>query len=334
MSSLQHTGPHPPPEPGADPAPAPEPVAPDRAPPDLPWGRRLLSCLRLLRPVQWIKNVVVLLVPLLQLTAPSPREAGTALLAVALFILVSAGTYVINDVADRHRDRLHPVKRLRPVASGAVPVPLALALAVALFGALLALLVLHARHLAVPIGAYAVVNLLYCFALKHVPLLDVFIIAGGFVLRAWAGALAIAAYPSPWLYVSLFSACILLGFGKRRHELSVSVDHPDGQRGHRPALRGYSFSFIDSMLTFTAALCVLAYLSFLDSGTDPAGARVRVLLFTPLAVFAVARYLQILFVAGGSGDPSRTLLTDRWMLGIGLVWLVSMVGLSVVEAAG
>ena len=327
----------PPPTLGADSAPAPSAAQDTRTTHDTPAPRAAaastsLNCLLLLRPHQWIKNLVVLLVPMLQHALPGPGEAGTALLAVALFVMASAGTYVVNDVVDRHRDRLHPVKRLRPVASGSVPVPLALTLGALLYGGLLAGLVPHAWQLSAPVLGYAALNVLYSFALKHVPLIDVFVIAGGFVLRAWAGAVAVSAHPSPWLYVSLFSACVLLGFGKRRHELTLGAQQyrepGKGGPAHRPALQGYSVTFVDSMLTFAGVLCVLAYLLFLNSGDEPGAAGIRVLVFAPLAMFAVARYLQLLLVSGSGGDPARTLLTDRWMVGTALVWLATTAGLA------
>ncbi|WP_053112327.1 decaprenyl-phosphate phosphoribosyltransferase [Kitasatospora sp. MY 5-36] len=282
-------------------------------------GSLVRGLLRLVRPFQWPKNAVVLVLPLLASGASPWPAVADALPVLVLFVLASSATYVVNDLADRERDRRHPVKRHRPIASGAVPVPVAIVLGAVLYLALLAGSA-AAGAAAVPVLVYAVTNILYSFVLKHVSVVDVSVIATGFVLRVCAGAMAASVPISSWFLLCVFSVCILLGFGKRRHELTSVQGGPSEL--HRPALRAYSVPFLNSMVTFAASVTVLAYVSFLQSDAAAGGMRqLRILLSTPLAVFAIARYLQILLVSEGGGEPTRTLFTDRTMLAVGGLWL-------------
>ncbi|MFI2611799.1 decaprenyl-phosphate phosphoribosyltransferase [Kitasatospora sp. NPDC018619] len=312
-----------PPDGDTGPPPAERPEEPGR-------GSLVRGLVRLVRPHQWAKNAVVLVLPLLASGASPWPAVAAALPVLVLFVLASSATYVVNDLADRERDRRHPVKRHRPIASGAVPVPAAVVLGALLYLALLAGSA-TAGAAAVPVLAYAVTNVLYSFVLKHVSVVDVFVIATGFVLRVCAGATAASVPISSWFLLCVFSVCILLGFGKRRHELSSVQGGP--AELHRPALRSYSVPFLDSMVTFAASVTVLAYVSFLQSDAAAGSMRqLRILLSTPLAVFAIARYLQILLVSEGGGEPTRTLFTDRIMLVVGGLWLAGFGLLLVVQS--
>lgn len=274
--------------------------------------RRLAAgLLSLTRPGQWVKNLLV--VPLALLSAPlwTLDLLGDAGWAVVAFTVASAAVYVGNDVADRDRDRVHPVKRSRPVASGAVPVAAAVALLLVLLVSLG--LVLAARPAAAwPIVVYLLVNLAYSVRLKHVPLLDVFVLATGFVLRTLLGYAATGVPVSPWLLTCVLSGSLLLGLGKRRHELAVG-----GER-HRPALRGYSVALIDQLLALNAALTVMAYLMFADAELGTAST--PAVLSAPFALFGLSRYLQVLLVQRQGGNPLRILLRDRPLVVTSLLW--------------
>ena len=278
--------------------------------------RLLRGLVALVRPAQWVKNVLV--VPFALLSIPS-WTAGTLTSvgwSVVAFTLASAVVYVVNDIADRDRDRLHPVKRRRPVASGAVPVAAARLLAVTLLVPL-ALVVTTTGPVGGfwPIGVYLAVNLAYSRGLKHVALLDVFMLAAGFVLRTVQGWRDTGFEPSPWLLVCVLSGSLLLGLGKRRHELAVG-----GER-HRPALSGYSVGLVDQLLVLNAAVTVMAYLLFVDADLAAEPYRSASLLVSaPFALFALCRYLQVLLVQRQGGSPLRILLRDRAMVVNSLLW--------------
>ncbi|MEU6952498.1 UbiA prenyltransferase family protein [Streptomyces sp. NPDC045714] len=275
------------------------------------------ALLALLRPGQWVKNLAV--VPLALLDT---HPWGTAAFlrtgwAVLGFTLASALVYVVNDLADRERDRLHPVKRLRPIASGQVSTVAA--------GALTGVLALSLTGWAVagpawqwwPTALYLALSLAYSQGLKHVPLVDAFIVATGFVLRLVQGALLVGARMSEWLALCVFSLCLMLALGKRRHEMTAAG------RAHRPALRGYTLAFLDHLVVLVAVLTAVSYVLYLrDDAALAAGASLVTLLSAPCAVFGLARYLQLLLVEEGGGNPVHVLFRDRATLVNAALWAV------------
>jgi decaprenyl-phosphate phosphoribosyltransferase len=255
----------------------------------------------------------VALLPLLDVKLwgwPNLRHVATAVLG---FILASALVYVLNDIADRDRDRLHVTKRLRPIASGRVTPWQAGGLALMLLAGL-ALVIGPDVASWWPLLTYLVVNLAYSFFLKHVPLLDLFAVAVGFVLRLVQGYTAIDASPSGWLTLCVLSVCLLLILGKRRHELRVAG------AAHRPALAGYNEHLLDQLLGLTAASALITYQLYASSFSGTA------LLTAPFALFALFRYLQVVLVHSAGGSPVRVLLRDGVMLGNAGLWLLVLEG--------
>ncbi|WP_405190124.1 UbiA prenyltransferase family protein [Streptomyces anulatus] len=279
-----------------------------------PRPRDLLA---LLRPGQWVKNLAV--VPLALLDT---HPWGTAAFlrtgwAVLGFTLASALVYVVNDLADRERDRLHPVKRHRPIASGRVSTLAAFVLTGALALALAGWAVAGPAWQWWPTALYLALSLAYSQGLKHVPLVDAFIVATGFVLRLVQGALLIGAQMSEWLALCVFSLCLMLALGKRRHEMTAAG------RAHRPALRGYTLAFLDHLVVLVAVLTAVSYVLYLrDDASLAAGASLVTLLSAPCAVFGLARYLQLLLVEEGGGNPVHVLFRDRATLVNAALWAV------------
>lgn len=264
--------------------------------------------LALVRPGQWPKNLVALL-PLLDPALLQWGNLGRAGLAVLAFILASAAVYVTNDIADRERDRAHLTKRLRPIASGRIS-PWTAGVLAALLAVALAALIGGAVANWWPLLVYLVVNVAYSFLLKHVPLVDLFAVASGFVLRLVQGYVAVDSPPSAWLTLCVLGVCLLLVLGKRRHELRA------GGAEHRPSLAGYNEHLVDQLLVLTAAITLITYQLYVY--TFSAGA-----LFTvPFALFALFRYLQVVLVNAGGGSPVRVLLRDRVMLVNAALWLL------------
>ncbi|MFD6474495.1 UbiA prenyltransferase family protein [Streptomyces anulatus] len=279
-----------------------------------PRPRDLLA---LLRPGQWVKNLAVVPLALLD-THPWGAAAflrtGWAVLG---FTLASALVYVVNDLADRERDRLHPVKRHRPIASGRVSTFAAFVLTGALALALTGWAVAGPAWQWWPTALYLALSLAYSQGLKHVPLVDAFIVATGFVLRLVQGALLIGAQMSEWLALCVFSLCLMLALGKRRHEMTAAG------RAHRPALRGYTLAFLDHLVVLVAVLTAVSYVLYLrDDASLAAGASLVTLLSAPCAVFGLARYLQLLLVEEGGGNPVHVLFRDRATLVNAALWAV------------
>jgi 4-hydroxybenzoate polyprenyltransferase len=271
--------------------------------------------LRSLRPKQWVKNGFVVLPALFARELADVRNALMVAGAVACFCVVSSAVYLVNDVLDRGEDRIHPTKRLRPVAAGELPVRTALwaavVLAVVAIGAALALDPLFCLVLC----AYGVVSMSYTLWLKHEVILDVMGIAAGFVLRVIAGAAVIRVEPSVWILICTGLLALMLGFGKRRHEvISLGEDSPR----HRQVLSYYSVTFLDSMLQLTAATTLASYAIYTATGV-PASKHLAVTL--PLVLYGVVRYLWLVKEKGLGGSPTTLVWTDRPMQVTLLAWV-------------
>ncbi|MFD5157557.1 decaprenyl-phosphate phosphoribosyltransferase [Streptomyces hawaiiensis] len=275
--------------------------------PSVTPGLRAKDLVLLLRPRQWPKNLVAVPLSLAGGAYWNWHTLSHMAWAVALFTLAASAVYMINDIADRERDRLHPVKRARPIASGRVPVPLAVALAAVLTAALAALAALGPWKLAWPVAVYLVLNVLYSHRLKHIALVDVFVVAAGFALRVILGSLAGGIPLSVWLVLSVYAASVMISLGKRRHELDLGAVADR----HRPTLEGYSRPFLDQMVIVTAVVAVLGYAGFLRGDAAQPFGQMAMLLTMPFVLYGLFRYLQIVIAEGGGGDPTETLLRDR-----------------------
>lgn len=296
--------------------------------PDVPGRPHWRALLQLIRPGQWSKNLIA--VPLALVYNPLLPVSGYLRLAwiTALFILASAMVYVLNDYADRRRDRVHPVKRHRPIASGEVSPVEAVVLAVTLTGALLALTAAGPWQAAWPAYLYLVLNLAYSCGLKNVPLVDVLIVSCGFVLRAVAGCVVLAVAVSGWLALTVFAGSLLLSLGKRRHELVEA-----GGNSHRPALGAYSVQLLDHLLLLNAGIVLMATMTFFYSDLATQYGPSAMMFSAPFAILLVFRYLQVVFVTGGGAEPARLLVRDRPIVGTAALWVFILVGLRLAEMA-
>jgi len=271
-----------------------------------------MAYLRLLRPGQWIKNLFLLagLVFGQKLTDPDSLLATT--LGLVCFCLVSSAVYVVNDIHDRNEDRLHPRKRLRPIASGEVPVWHAV------IWALILLVVGLGGSLRLDRGffAVAVIYLLlqtaYTFRLKQVVLLDVIFIGLGFVLRAIAGAVLVHVEISPWLVVCTFTLCLFMGFSKRRCELNTLADETRTTVArHRRTLAVYTPDLLNHMTTMTAGIAVVSFMLYATDKRTLAVFGTNYLVYTlPLVVYAVFRF-ALLVEHGRVDGPTAVVLRDR-----------------------
>ena len=292
---------------------------------------RLQSLFLSLRPAQWTKNLIVfaaLLFGGLELRAlgVDPLDAAArAVAAFAIFCLLSGVIYLINDIRDREADRRHPLKAMRPIASGSLPVRDAAVAAVALGAGSLAAAFLLDFEFGIVSSGYVALLALYTGSLKHLVILDVMTIAAGFVLRAVAGAVVIDVPISPWLLIDTMLLALFLALSKRRHEL---VALAGDATHHRAILQEYSPYLLDQMISVVTAATVVGYAFYTVSpdtvskfGTD------RLVLTLPFPLYGIFRYLYLVHQRAGGGSPSEMLLNDRPLLGCVALWAASVVAI-------
>lgn len=287
---------------------------------------KLPPWLRLLRPHQWLKNSFVLVGMLFAHAWDEPGMVFKALAATGAFCLLSSAVYVFNDLMDREQDRLHPQKRHRPLASGALSVPAALLLLAACLVFALDIVFRVIGHAEWVFIAYLCVNIAYTLWLKHVVILDVFLISAGFMLRLLAGTLALGIVPSQWLLLCGLMLTLFLGFTKRRAELNA-MHTDEGARAHRRVLEHYSPHLLDQMIGITAACTVLSY-SLYSVSDDTVGRHGDLLWITvPFVMYGMFRYLYLLHRRGGGGDAAEALLSDHHLIAAVGGWLLVTLGL-------
>jgi 4-hydroxybenzoate polyprenyltransferase len=282
-----------------------------------------LSLLRTLRPYQWVKNVFVLAPLVFAKQLMSPRAVLWALGATALFCLASGLVYLINDLVDLERDRLHPVKKDRPIASGALPLGTARAAATLLGPGILVGGYLLSGHLASILAAYIALNLFYSIVTKHLPYLDVLSIAGGFLLRVLGGALAISVPASTWLLLCTGLLAMTLGLGKRAHELSVLGEEAFRVRA---VLSRYSLPALKTVMIAVALATVAAYALYTLSPETMRAFGTRYLVATaPFPLFGLLRFYQLVTHPHRTSSPTDEMLRDLPFLLNFMVWSVAIV---------
>jgi len=284
-----------------------------------------------LRPDQWTKNLLVFAALVFSKHLFEADALLRTLLAFALFCGLSGAVYLVNDLADLPRDRLHPRKRNRPLASGALAVGTGRAVALVLGIGCLGLSALLGREFALVAVAYLLLNLAYSLHLKEMVIVDVLAISLGFLLRAVAGAVAIGVRFSDWLLVCTILLAVFLALAKRRHEL-VSLN--DAASAHRPILAEYSPYLLDQMISVVTASCLMAYAFYTLAPETVEKYRTDRLAWTvPFVLYGIFRYLYLVHRKDQGGSPTDILLTDRPLLvDVGL-WALSVV-IIVYTAAG
>jgi 4-hydroxybenzoate polyprenyltransferase len=281
-----------------------------------------LSLLLSLRPGQWTKNLLVFAGLLFGRQLTDPVAVARASAAFAVFCVLSGVVYLVNDVSDRDTDRQHPLKARRPIASGALPVPVAIASAIVL--AVLALI--SAFMLGWPLfivaAIYLALQTLYSGPLKHIVIIDVLTIAIGFVLRAVAGAVVVNVDISHWLLVCTILLALFISLVKRRHELVLLAG---GATSHRPILGEYSPYLLDQMIAVVTASTLISYIFYTISpeteekfGTHWLG------LTIPFPLYGIFRYLYLVHQREGGGSPADLLITDRPLLVCVTLWALSV----------
>ena len=265
--------------------------------------------IRATRPRQWVKNLFVLAALVFSGHLLDLDYALTALAAASAFLLTSASAYLINDVTDARQDRLHPEKRRRPVASGALSARVAAASAVLLMALGLVGSWFLQPAFAGILAAYAVLNLAYSFGFRNAFLVDILMVAAGFLLRAMGGAVAIGVAISTWFILCTFTLTLFLAAAKRRGELEQLQE---AAAAHRPALAAYEVPFLDQVIAVLASATIVCYALYATGIGEGGLSASRWMQWTiPFVLYGVLRYLHLVHRRGGGGDPTTLLWSDR-----------------------
>ena len=266
----------------------------------------LRALLKTMRPRQWTKNGFIFAALVFDGKLFHLQDFLRTLFGFILFCLISSTVYIFNELLDMEADRLHPEKRYRPIASGQLKAPVAMAVGVVLACLTLALGLLLAWQFALVMVVYLAMMLAYSKWLKHIPILDVLILATGFVLRVHAGTTLIVVQRfSPWLYVVMSLLALYLGFGKRRAELALLAENANN---HRKVLEGYTIPLLDQFINIVSGTTILAYSLYTFFRPEAPSA---LMLTIPFVVYAVFRYLYLIEVEHYGGAPEEVLLSDR-----------------------
>ena len=279
-----------------------------------------------MRPKQWTKNLSLFVGIVFAQRLFSLTSFERASLAFLAFCLASSFIYLFNDLLDLENDRQHPVKRQRPLASGRLPISWAISamsilllLCASITAVIFATPIFPQKDIFANLGGsnllftgtiitYLLLMILYSVRLKHVVLLDVFVIASGFVLRILAGALVIPVSISPWLYLVTILLSLFLAFNKRRHELVLLQEDASN---HRQILKEYSLPMLDQMITIVTAATFMSYSLYTFQG--PTGNH-RLMITIPFVLYGMFRYLYLVYMKMEGGSPEEVLLRDRHML--------------------
>jgi 4-hydroxybenzoate polyprenyltransferase len=275
------------------------------------------SLIKTMRPHQWIKNILVY-VPLVfdrKLThIPSLIRTTSGFI---LFCLIASVVYIINDIADLEADRKHPEKRNRPIASGNLSISVAIIAALIILVIVFPLAYRLAPSFALVLGCYFILNLLYSKWFKHIPIIDVFVLASFYVLRVIAGLTLIDVERfSPWLYVVTTLLALYIGLGKRRAELAL-LEKDANQ--HRRVLEGYTIPLLDQYITIVSAMTIIAYSLYTFSAPNLPENH-AMMLTVPFAIYGVFRYLYLIQIKKRGGAPEEILLSDRPLQVTVILW--------------
>ncbi len=277
---------------------------------------------KLARPSHWTKNVFVFVPVIFSLKLLEAPEAIPNVLTFTAFCAGTSAVYVFNDLHDRALDMNHPVKKNRPVASGKISVKSAWIFFTILLLIASALSVMANLNVAMVLETYVAMNVLYSLYLKNMVIIDVMVIAVGFILRIMAGSVATKVYLSSWILLTTFSIALFIGFAKRRHEI---VSLGENASDHRKVLSMYNKKFVDEMITATVATTTVFYSLYTIDSSVVARFGTRNLIYTvPIVIYGLFRYMYIIYVKSEGGDPVEIVTRDPGIILSVLTWLVAV----------
>lgn len=303
----------------------------------------IYQILRTIRPRQWLKNLAVFAVPVFAGVFFEPQIFSMSLLAFVAFSLLASGTYVMNDLVDAPKDRQHPIKKNRPIASGALSRKVAILTMVILYWAGLTISYNHIGNFFGLIGiSYILLQVSYSFYFRNVIILDALVVSTGFILRVFAGGIAVNISVSSWLILTTIGLSLLMAFGKRRSEKTILEKHfkEIAKTKTRKTLRQYPDSLLDSIISMSSTFCILSY-SLFTFQTSPTTQSNQIsallpsilktpklmMLTIPIVIYGVARYLYLIYEKKEGESPERVLLSDKPMLATVVLWILVIFGI-------
>lgn len=282
----------------------------------------ITGLIKTMRPKQWAKNIFIFAPLTFDVKMLDPFYLARTVAGFVLLCLASGTVYIVNDLADIEKDRQHPRKRTRPLPSGQLSTHVAVVAAIGIILLVLPLSFMLDRAFGVILTGYLLLQVAYSFWLKNVVIVDVMLIAAGFLLRVAAGVPLVEAERfSPWLYVCMTLLALLIGFGKRRHELVLLKENANM---HRQSLEEYNLSLLDHVISIVTASTLLAYAlyTFSAEGLPP---NHTMMLTIPFVLYGIFRYLYLIHVKGMGGAPEEIVFSDRPLQATVVLWGLSVV---------
>jgi len=277
----------------------------------------------LLRPHQYVKNFFVF-APLLFTFQYNTDSLLQASISFILFCMIASSVYILNDISDIEEDRQHPVKRNRPLANGSISIKAATILMLFLTSTTLISAYIINSNLFLVILTYTVLNVAYSLKLKHIVLVDIFIIATGFVLRVFAGSTVIEVNPSAWIIIMTFLLALFLAIAKRRDDILLASQG----KATRKNIDGYNLELVNASMVMMGAIIIVSYILYTVSPEVTARMHSDQLYLTAVfVILGIMRYMQLTFVAGKSGSPTKVVLNDRFIQLTLLAWLTSFLSI-------
>lgn len=280
------------------------------------WGKDMLKDIIIsMRPKQWYKNLVLFAGIIFSVNLLNIHMWITVIFSFIIFCILSGSEYIINDIMDKERDRIHPKKCNRPIASGKLHVSHALIfVTLMLFAALVGAYLINIQFLGISL-AYFFLIIFYSLFLKHIAIVDVLTISLGFVLRAIAGCLAIKVSVSPWLIICAFMVALFLALGKRRHELILLENNASN---HRKVLDDFSSEMLEKMMTIVTSTLIMSYslYTFLTNN-------IWMMVTIPIIIYGIFRYIFLVHSKNMGGEPEM-LFKDKGMLSCIVLWVTSI----------
>ncbi|MFA5793641.1 MAG: decaprenyl-phosphate phosphoribosyltransferase [Candidatus Brocadiia bacterium] len=285
----------------------------------------ILTLIQLFRVKQWNKNLFVFAALIFSRKLFQWPDILSSLAGFGLFSLAASAVYIVNDILDLESDKQHPRKKTRPLASGLISVRAASLISAMLgAGSVLVAFILN-KGFGSMLAVYILINLFYSIALKHMVIIDVMVIAAGFVLRVLAGAAVISVLPSSWLVICTVLLALFLAFGKRRHEIIVMGGDAES---HREVLEHYSTYFLDQMMAVVTASTVMSYMLYtVSEETFRTFGTKRLLWTTPFVLYGIFRYLYLVHQKEKGGDPASLMFSDKPLLINLILWVIACVSI-------